>query len=213
MDGFVQQTAFAPRAPLLRRRTAAAEIETEFLRKGIHLLIATVPVLASIDPSATFALLAAGTLFYSYAELQRRAGVSIAFISTVTSAAARERDRDRFVLGPVTLAIGAMLALLLYPEPAASIAIYALAFGDGLSSIVGKLVGRTRIPFTGGKTLAGSFTCFVAVFVIAFRMTGRPLPSLLVAFGATLLEALPTKDLDNIILPVGTGFIAAELLL
>jgi dolichol kinase len=34
-----------------------------------------------------------------------------------------------------------------------------------------------------------------------------------VALGATAIEALPMKDLDNILLPVGTGFLAAELLL
>lgn len=189
------------------------EIQTEFLRKGIHLLIAIVPLLAAIDVTATLSLLGAGAIVYTLAELRRGAGYTITFISTVTSAASRTRDQGRFVLGPVTLAIGAMMALLLYPEPAASIAIYALAFGDGFSSIVGKLIGRIRIPLTGGKTIAGSLTCFAAVFVIAFRISGRALPSLLVAAGATALEALPTKDLDNILLPVGTGFLAAELLL
>lgn len=195
------------------RRVDSQDIETELLRKSLHLLIAFVPLLASIDAAATLAFLGAGAIVYTYAELKRMAGLRVALISEITHAAARSRDEGRFVLGPVTLAIGAMTALLLYPEPAASIAIYALAFGDGLSSIVGKLIGRIRIPFTGGKTVAGSLTCFAAVFIIAYRTTGKALPSALVALGATAIEALPTKDLDNILLPVGTGFLAAELLL
>ena len=196
-----------------REQLASQEIQTEFLRKAIHLLIALVPFLASIDVTATLAILGAGSIVYTFAELKRGAGYSFGFISSITFAAARDRDRGRFVLGPVTLAIGAMLALLLYPEPAASIGIYALAFGDAVSSVVGKMFGRIRIPFTGGKTIAGSLSCFAAVFLVAFRITGRALPSAVVAFGATAIEALPTRDLDNILLPVGTGFLAAELLL
>jgi dolichol kinase len=45
-----------------------------------------------------------------------------------------------------------MLSLLLYPDPAASIAIYALAFGDGLASLVGKLVGRIRPASLWGRS-------------------------------------------------------------
>jgi phytol kinase len=194
-------------------RIGSSEIETEFLRKSIHLLIAAVPMLAIINIAFTISLLGAGTIIYTYAERRRAAGYRVAFISIITTAAARERDEGKFVLGPVTLAIGAMIALLLYPEPAAFIAIYALAFGDGLSSIVGKLFGSTRIPLTGGKTLAGSAACFLAVFFVSYRFTSKTIPSLAVAAAATLLEALPTKDLDNIILPVGTGFVASQLLL
>jgi phytol kinase len=91
-------------------------------------------------------------------------GYSVPIVSKVTALAARRRDGDRFVLGPITLGLGALLSLLLYPNPAASIAIYALAFGDGLSSLVGKSFGSVRIPFTGGKSLEGSLTCMVAVF-------------------------------------------------
>lgn len=212
MNGLITSTLKQQRNAV-ERRVGTREIETELLRKSIHLLIAAVPLLAAIDVSAALTLLGTGAIIYTYSEMSRRAGYSIRFISSITFAAARDRDAGRFVLGPVTLALGAMVALLLYPLPAASIAIYALAFGDGLSSLIGKLFGRIHLPFTGGKTVAGSLACFAAVFVIAFRSSGRIVPSLLVAAGATALEALPTKDLDNIILPVGTGFLAAELLL
>jgi dolichol kinase len=129
----------------------------------------------------------------------------------VTALAARRRDAGRFVLGPVTLGLGALLSLLLYPNPAASIAIYALAFGDGLSSLVGKTIGSIRLPFTGGKSLEGSLTCLTAVFVSSIALTGDATRSLTVAFAATLIEAIPTKDLDNIVLPVLTGVVAVIL--
>jgi dolichol kinase len=156
-------------------------------------------------------LLTCGILFYTWCEASRLRGFDVAIVSRVTELASRRRDSGRFVLGPVTLALGALLSLLLYPHPAASIAIYALAFGDGLSSLIGKLFGSIRLPFTGGKSLEGSLACFVAVLMAAYRHTYNLGGSLLIAAFATVVEALPTKDMDNIILPVATGFLATLL--
>jgi dolichol kinase len=121
--------------------TGIARVQGEFVRKSLHLLIAIVPILASANLPATLALLAFGTLFYAFAESSRRHGNPILVVSDLTLIASRDRDKTGFVLGPVTLGLGAMISLLLYPEPAASIAIYALAFGDGLAALVGRVVG------------------------------------------------------------------------
>jgi phytol kinase len=187
------------------------EVMTEIVRKSLHFLIACVPALASLNLSLTMVILASGTLLYAYAETLRLQGRQVAFISTITMRAARIRDHGQFVLGPITLGLGAMLALLLYPEPASFIAIYALAFGDGFASLVGKIFGRILIPFTGGKTVEGSLACFLVVFIASYRLFGNPTGSLAIAATATLLEALPIKDYDNIILPVGVGFMAMRL--
>jgi dolichol kinase len=101
-----------------------------------------------------------------------------------------------------------MAALFFYPEPAAALAIYALAFGDSFSSVFGKLFGRIKIPFTGGKSVVGSIACFTAVFLITYLVVPEIKGALLIAGGAMVLEALPLKDLDNVIIPVGTGFFA-----
>lgn len=187
-------------------------LEKEFIRKSIHLLIASVPVLASINIAITIGLLTAGTLIYSYAEMLRCSGSRVYFISSITVLAARERDRNRFVLGPVTLGLGALLTLLLYPNPAATIGIYALAFGDGLSSVVGKLLGRRSIPGFREKTIAGSVTCYLAVFLAAYAVSGMFFESLLIALAATFIEALPLKDFDNLLIPVGTAAFAQIVL-
>jgi len=196
-----------------RTRSASFnQISTEVLRKSIHLLIALVPLLATWNKGFTVALLASGVILYTYCELMRLRGFEIAVISRITAMAARKRDAGKFVLGPVTLGIGAMLALVLYPNPAASIAIYALAFGDGLSSLVGRMFGTIRIPFTGGKSVEGSLTCFFAVLTSAYALTGDFAKSALLALIATVVEALPSKDMDNILLPVVTGIFAVMIL-
>jgi dolichol kinase len=206
--------------PLALARPAVARqpreiVETfqgELIRKALHLLIALVPLLASYDLEATVALLAGGTLFYVLAEKLRIAGRTVFIISDLTIIASRERDRGRFVLGPVTLGVGALLALLLYPSTAAALAIYALAFGDGLASLAGKLLKTPQIPLTRGKTVAGSLACFVVVLLSSLRLTGSPLTALALAGIATALELIPLRDFDNLILPVGVGFFASRLL-
>lgn len=183
----------------------------ELVRKSLHMLIALVPSIATaIGVLPTLALLSIGVLFYGSAEYLRLHGRSVVFVTNVTIIASRPRDRGGFVLGPVTLATGAMLALMLYPAPAATVAIYALAFGDGFASLVGRAFGRTVV--LAGKTVAGSLACFVAVFFATLAVTGNPMTALYIATAATLLEALPTNDIDNILLPTGVGFLAAALM-
>jgi len=197
----------------VKTTTVAAKFQAEIVRKSLHLLIALVPVLASINLTSTLLLLAAGVIFYALAETSRLQGNRILLVSDITLIVSRERDRGGFVLGPVTLGLGAMLSLLLYPLPAASIAILALAFGDSFASLVGTLVRGPRIPFLGGKTVSGCLACFGAVFVVTLRITMDPMDALLVALAATFLEAIPLGDFDNILIPVGVGLLASGAIL
>lgn len=183
----------------------------EIVRKSLHFLIALVPLLASLNLPATAGLLAAGTLFYAFAESSRLRGFHIPLVSALTLISSREKDKKGFVLGPVTLGLGAMISLLLYPLPAASIAIYALAFGDGIASLAGTMLRGPRIPLFEGKTVSGSLACFSAVFVVTLMITQRPVEALILAVVGALLEAIPAGNFDNIILPVGVGLLASHL--
>lgn len=196
----------------MTRTSIPIGMQGEIVRKALHLLIALVPTLAALSVPFTLALLAAGTLFYTLAETSRRNGHPVIMVSRLTLIASRAADRNRFVLGPITLGLGAMISLMLYPEPAASLAIYALAFGDGFASLVGRLVPGPRIPFAKGKSVMGSLACFTAVFVASSPLVRTPAEAAVVAFTATALEAVPSGDFDNLLVPVGTGLVAAALL-
>ena len=192
-------------SPLLKV-AAPEEIKTELVRKCLHFLIAVTPSMAALNRPFTAALLMAGTFFYALMETLRLSGVEVPLVSSITSMASRPRDRDRFVLGPVTLGLGALLALLLYPSPAAAIAIYAMAFGDGFASLVGRVFGQCRPAFMLGKSLEGSLACFGAVFVTAYGVSRSALVAFIAALTATVAEALPLEDYDNIVLPIAVGF-------
>lgn len=191
--------------------TLPAWLTGELVRKSLHMLIAFVPSIAvTAGVESALVLLSLGTLVFSVSEYLRLNGRRIAIITPLTVVASRGRARDGFVLGPVTLALGAMLALLLYPSTAAALAIYALAFGDGVASLFGRAFGR--IPIIAGKTLEGSLACFATVWFVTLLVTGRVGVSFVIAASATVLEALPTEDMDNVILPAGVGLVATFLL-
>jgi dolichol kinase len=179
-------------------------LQREIVRKSLHFLIGFSPLLASINWLFAIALLAFGVVFYTVMEILRLKGVHVPLVSFITEQAMRERDRG-FVKGPVTLGMGALLSLALFPPLSATIAIYALAFGDGLSSLAGRLFGRLRPPFLFGKSVEGSIVCFAAVFSTAFLASHSVRMSLSAAAAATIVEALPLKDWDNLAIPLATG--------
>lgn len=188
------------------------DLRKEAFRKGIHICTAFVPFFLHHLYVPTLCLLVAAGVLYAVAEYLRGKGRNIPLISDVTAAAARTRDEHTFVLGPVTLVAGILVTALLWSERAAAAGIYALAFGDGLASLAGKTFGRVHIPFTFGKTAAGSLTCFAAIFCTTFFVSGDCSVSLVIALVGMAIEMLPLKDFDNLIIPVLLGGIAQRLL-
>ena len=183
------------------------ELKTEIVRKVIHFLIALSPSMAAISRPFTVFFLIAGTLSYTYMESLRLSGIRIPIVSSLTSMASRPRDIGNFVMGPVTLGLGTLLALLLYPSPAAAIAIYALAFGDGFAGLVGKLFGKHKPAFLFGKSVEGSLACFTAVLISAYGVSNNIFVAVMAALTAMTVEALPLEDYDNLALPVSVGMV------
>ncbi len=189
-------------------------VRAELLRKSLHLLITLCPLLVFLagmilndeeaGRCAIVALLAFGIVLYTILETLRIRGIHVPLVSFLTERASRARDSG-FVKGPVTLGLGALLALLLFPIPIAYIAVYALGFGDGLSSLAGRFFGRLRPAFLRGKSVEGSAVCFAAVALAAFLVSRSLATALTAASAATITEALPLKDWDNLAIPLATG--------
>jgi len=180
-------------------------LKSEIIRKSIHFLIALIPGIAAINKTIAIAILITGILSYTIMEYLRFCGVKIPVISSLTRIASRPHDIGRFVMGPVTLGLGALIALVLFPFPAAVIAIYALAFGDGISSLAGMFFGKLRPVFLFGKSIEGSLACFTAVLISVYIVCGSIHIAIVAAFTAMVVEALPLGDYDNFAIPVTVG--------
>ncbi|MDR0409584.1 MAG: phosphatidate cytidylyltransferase [Spirochaetaceae bacterium] len=205
MKSFKAKKSFSA---LERASPVIQELKSECVRKSIHFLIAFTPLLAVAGRGFAILSLTFGLILYIYLESLRLAGVEVPFFSSIIRKASRPRDNNRFVLGPVTLGLGALLSLLFLPETAANIAIYALAFGDGFASLIGRVFGRMRPAFLLGKSLEGSVACFFSVFIASWYVCGNVAVSFASASAATVCEALPLEDYDNIVIPLAAGFAA-----
>lgn len=186
-------------------------IAKELFRKSIHICSSFIPFFLQIAYWHVVIGLTCICIFYCICELFRLKGKEIPLISKVTEVAARKRDENKFILGPVTLVIGILCAAIFFPLENARLGIFALAFGDGLASVSGKLFGKTHIPFTKGKTIVGSLTCFFAVFISLFCVTKNFFISLILAFITMFVELLPLKDFDNILIPIIVSFVSTIL--
>ena len=182
-----------------------SEIKTEIIRKLIHFLVALSPFMASLSRIFTLAFLLTGTACYAVFEILRLKGINIPLVSVLTNMSSRPRDRGHFIWSPVTLGMGAFFSFLIFPHLTAAIAVYAMAFGDGLAGLVGKLFGRLKPRFLFGKSVEGSLACCAAVLLCSWLLTSDLKISLIAAITAMLTEALPLGDFDNLALPLVVG--------
>ncbi len=188
-------------------------IKKEIFRKTIHISSAFIPYFFLFKPFITMVLLLLVTMGYFLSEIMRINKINIPIITNITELASRNRDEGKIVLGPVTLALGVFLALMLFDYRIAVIAIFALSFGDGVASLYGKILGGVKIPFTFGKTLSGSLGCFFTLIFVFYSCNLSVKQAVILALFSTGVEAFPTGDFDNLLIPVGVGLFCIYFLL
>src|SRR5687767_13828656 len=144
-------------------------------------------------------------------------GTGIIKDEAAVKAMSRTGDRREILRGPLFYGIMFVAMTLLYCKDSL-IGIPALMMmcgGDGIADIVGRRIRSPKLPWSPEKTVAGSLSVFVGgwlltilIFAIyvwfgAFSgpLTRFLLPVTWIALGATLVESLPFRDVDNISLP------------
>ncbi len=100
--------------------------------------------------------------------------------------------------GSAAYALGVLIALTFLSDSAEIAAvIYILAFGDAISTIVGRM-GRIKLPYNDKKTVEGSIALFFASLP-AYMLIGPLIVPL--AMLAALAESLPILE-DNLTVPI-----------
>jgi phytol kinase len=126
----------------------------------------------------------------------------------------RSGDRREILRGPLYYGIVFVALTLIFwkDSPTGMVALMLLCGGDGLADILGRRLGKSKIPWNRGKSWAGSvgmlaggwlFAVGVLAAFVAAEVFPGPwvayLPAVtLIAILGTLVETLPLKDLDNI---------------
>jgi len=133
-------------------------------------------------------------------------------------AMSRSGDRREILRGPLFYGMAFVLLTLVFwkDNPVGIVALMVMCGGDGLADLVGKRFGIRRIPWSQGKSLAGSlavllggflFSSAVLAVFLSLDVFGGTLtdyaPGLaLIAFTAALVESLPLAEIDNITVPL-----------
>jgi len=142
-------------------------------------------------------------------------------------AMSRTGQREELLRGPLLYGLVFVALTVLYgrTSPAAVAALMMLCGGDGLADIVGRRWGRMKLPWSRDKSWAGSLafvlgggllTVLVAAVYVGLGAWPGPLAAYLapaagVALAAALIESLPWREMDNLVVPLAAWAVARLL--
>lgn len=202
-------------------------VRNEILRKIIHILFSTLlltPMLIGsiLDPSLIYAsILAIGGWIYSIQvrglphwlkagmQIPQPRGIDIVLESFNKLVNLVERDYERRAgwLGALSGLVGVTSSYFLFGN-LAFYGISALILTDGLSSIVGLSVGRTKVPLADG-TIEGTLAGFLSYFLFLICSMGDLHRAFLIALSSSVTELYGGED--NIAVPLATTLVASLL--
>ncbi len=150
------------------------------------------------------------------------AAVGLGFMKdpAAVQAMTRHGDPREILHGPLYYGIVFVIATLIFwrNSPAGVVALMLLCGGDGLADIVGRRLGKARLPFNPAKSWAGSAAMFLGGFLFAlaflllFNALGDFNPPLAlgptaiklagIALVAAVVESLPLGEADNLTIAV-----------
>jgi phytol kinase len=138
----------------------------------------------------------------------------------------RHGDPREILRGPLYYGVVFVVCTILFwrHSPVGILALMLMCGGDGLADVIGRRWGRAKLPINSTKSWAGSAAmllggyAFAIGFVALFNAFGNFTPPLdgaraagivaAIALAATVVEALPLKDIDNLTL-TATGVVLA----
>ncbi len=145
-------------------------------------------------------------------------GVGLIKDEAAVKAMTRTGDPREILRGPLYYGLVFVACTVLFwrGSPVGILALMLMCGGDGLADVIGRRFGKAKLPFNADKSWAGSAAMFLGGFgfafgfVALFTLFGNFRLDLLSAAGAialisliaTVVEALPFRDIDNITLTV-----------
>jgi phytol kinase len=155
-------------------------------------------------------------------------GTGVIKDEAAVKALSRTGDRREILYGPMFYGIIFVLLTIIYwiDSPIGMIALMVLCGGDGLADIVGRKFGNKKLPWSKTKSYAGALAMFAGSLTLSFLLLwvftaagvfSVPISSLLlplaaISLGATIVEALPIKEVDNITITIASLALAHLLI-
>lgn len=194
-------------------------IESKLSRKIIH--ITTGPLfllcwpLFSAAPAARY-----GAMLVPLAITLQFIAIAFGWLQDPAAVQAMTRTGNprEILKGPLYYGLAFVICTILFwrTSPIGMVALMLMCGGDGLADVIGRRYGIRKLPFSPGKSWVGSGAMFLGSWVFAVGMvvwfntlgllaTPLGLTQILLSVGliaaiATVIEALPFPDIDNLTL-------------
>lgn len=126
---------------------------------------------------------------------------------SVMGGLSRSEERKQ-ASGILHTTLGVLVLVLAFGADArlVSASIFCVALGDAAAALVGKTLGRHKLPWSK-KSWEGSWACFLACLLVCVAHGYNLGASLFAALVSTLIEYLPTTPWfnDNLWIPLGAA--------
>lgn len=194
-------------------QTATINYKNELARKGIHLFSLSIPVIYFfISKQSALYLLVPITASFIIIDIARFYIPPVAkWFYQWFGWLLRRRETDvhkKRLNGASNVLVSALLSVLFFPKVIAINAFAILIISDTTAALIGRRFGRHRFL---AKSLEGSLAFFVSgvlVILVAPKIDQLPMEYIIGFIAAaigTVMEALPLKIDDNILIPLSVG--------
>src|SRR5262249_6556723 len=124
------------------------------------------------------------------------------------------REHERMsLLGSTYLLLAALIAIEVFPQPVAGVALGYTVLGDAMGAVVGRAWGRHRFFNKSWEGVAGCLAACLAWAALACPLAGLPWTVAIAgAVAATIVEALPIPLDDNLGITLVAGYTMKLLL-
>jgi dolichol kinase len=175
-------------------------VSREGARKALHLATSAVPLAYAAGVSRTLLLwfLGAALAVALLVELARRQSPAVAqrFVRW-TAGMLRAEESSGALTGATWMALGYVATLVIAPRDAAIAAMWAVAAGDGVATLVGRRFGTP-----GTKSVAGSVAMLLVTVLGGWWVAELALGwAVAAALAATVAERWPAVGNDNVRIP------------
>jgi dolichol kinase len=196
-------------------RVSALTLRGEIVRKLLHMTWGLIPLLyaAGMDrPTLLILLCVALAVALATETARRRVPVVGESFTRLLRPLLRLHEHQGWS-GATWLLVSFLLVTLLFPRSVAIASMWAVAIGDAVAALVGRMVGGYRMPGSR-KTIAGSAACAVATTIGAVLVAQLPIAESLVAGATASVAEWPDAPLDDnlrIGLLVGAGILLSHM--
>jgi dolichol kinase len=186
-------------------------MEKEYKRQIIHLLLGIIFLAIIIILEKKTAILTMILIYITgfLISIFHSKITPIPFLKELVKETEREHEKKNFGIAALNFTLSIIIcSTIFYFEPKTTLigAIIVLSFGDSISTIAGKKIGKTKIF---GKTIEGT----IAGIAISTIMLATIMPSIQTALAASTIGMLAEYLLldDNFTIPIATGITIAIL--